>query len=844
MVETISATVSPALAHIIERPRLIALLEEGGGSRVSVFAAPAGYGKTTLARQWSERQTGQVAWYRTTRASGDVALLAVQFDELLASLAPELPREPGKVASIASVNPSPKPLGRALVRQFESMGDDVLLIVDEWEAAETPESEELLSTLVDGLPRVRWVITTRERPDWFAPKLEVYGEGLEIGVDELTMTDDEAAQVLSAAGAVAGRARVMRTAAGWPAVLGLAAMSGEVDFTSGSLVSHTLYEYLASELLASVEPETHEALMLLAVSSVVDLARGKQLLGQRGEVALLAACARGLLAVTERNALFFHPLLRDMLIRRFKESDEETRSRLLVRSRRLLEFQHWDEALSVSELALEPDFITDAIAIALDDLLTAGRTSSLERWVMAARSAEAEGGLIDYAEAELRLRQGEFDRSIALGVKAAQRLSGDLEARAHIVAGRAAHLLERSDKAEAHADLGVKAAETNDVRAAAYWLRFLAAIEPHAPDLRQRLDEFRIVASASTEQALMLATGQLSLAELEGGLEEALEDARAALSVVRDGDAPIAHTGLLSTYAYALIMRCRYEESLRVTEILARTAETCGIDFALRYRELYSAAARIGLRQFVTADRALSTLERNMQHEPGSYFQSNLPLQRARLYGSLGDVERALDVLSLGPPDGAIQVVKGEFVGWQAVFSAIAGLRDEALTLAEEACLAPCDLEARSLSCVAQAIVTASASTEERKARSLIAEAIRTEAWDPILIALRASENFARFFAADPKAASWLRRLFAQSTDWSLAASVGLRIPRPARPKEKLSPREQEVFELIAQGLTNEQIAKSLFISLSTTKVHVKHIFEKLGVRSRIEAARLREDGH
>ena len=45
--------------------------------------------------------------------------------------------------------------------------------------------------------------------------------------------------------------------------------------------------------------------------------------------------------------------------------------------------------------------------------------------------------------------------------------------------------------------------------------------------------------------------------------------------------------------------------------------------------------------------------------------------------------------------------------------------------------------------------------------------------------------------------------------------------------------RESEVHVLLfAQGLTNEEIAKQLFISLSTTKVHVKHISEKLGVRS------------
>src|SRR5215468_8577187 len=131
MAETITAAASPALDHIIERPRLIARLAEGGGARVSVLAAHAGYGKTTLARQWSERQTGPVAWYRTTRASGDVALLAVQLDELLASIAPQLEREQPDVASIASVNPSPKPLGRAILRTFEPLTRGVLLVVDE-----------------------------------------------------------------------------------------------------------------------------------------------------------------------------------------------------------------------------------------------------------------------------------------------------------------------------------------------------------------------------------------------------------------------------------------------------------------------------------------------------------------------------------------------------------------------------------------------------------------------------------------------------------------------------------------------------------------------------------------
>jgi ATP/maltotriose-dependent transcriptional regulator MalT len=378
-----------------------------------------------------------VAWYRTTRASGDVALLAVQLDDLLASLAPELPREEGKVAAIASVNPSPKPLGRAILRTFETLSKDVLLVVDEWEAAGTDEAEELLSMLVEGLP-IRFLITTRTRPDWFTPRLEIYREGLEIGVDELTMTDEEAAKVLTDVGAVAGRARVIHTAEGWPAVLGLAAMSGDVDLSSSRLLSHTLYEFLASELLAAAPEETQTALMLLAVASVTDVEVARTLLGGGADKVIEDAVSHGLLAVTDRKSLSLHPLLREMLTRGFGEVDSAQREALLSNSRRLLAARGWDEALCVAEASKDAAFATEAVEAALDELLTAGRTSSLQRWVAAARAAGAEGGLIDYAESEALLRADELDHAMALVTQAAGSLDGDLAARAHLVAGNAA----------------------------------------------------------------------------------------------------------------------------------------------------------------------------------------------------------------------------------------------------------------------------------------------------------------------------------------------------------------------------------------------------------------------
>jgi len=51
-----------------------------------------------------------------------------------------------------------------------------------------------------------------------------------------------------------------------------------------------------------------------------------------------------------------------------------------------------------------------------------------------------------------------------------------------------------------------------------------------------------------------------------------------------------------------------------------------------------------------------------------------------------------------------------------------------------------------------------------------------------------------------------------------------------------LTEREREVFELIAQGISNSEIADSLFLTEGTVKTHVKHIFEKLDIRDRTQA--------
>jgi DNA-binding NarL/FixJ family response regulator len=70
---------------------------------------------------------------------------------------------------------------------------------------------------------------------------------------------------------------------------------------------------------------------------------------------------------------------------------------------------------------------------------------------------------------------------------------------------------------------------------------------------------------------------------------------------------------------------------------------------------------------------------------------------------------------------------------------------------------------------------------------------------------------------------------------------------RPNRyPRSELTPREHQVLELVEQGLKNKEIARELGIRPGTVKIHLKHIFEKTGVRGRYGLALtgLREKGN
>jgi len=69
-----------------------------------------------------------------------------------------------------------------------------------------------------------------------------------------------------------------------------------------------------------------------------------------------------------------------------------------------------------------------------------------------------------------------------------------------------------------------------------------------------------------------------------------------------------------------------------------------------------------------------------------------------------------------------------------------------------------------------------------------------------------------------------------------IAANLDFRLNEPELQRLGISKREYEVLELMAQGLSNQEIADKLFVSLNTIKTHSSNIFMKLDARRRTQA--------
>src|SRR5439155_13286058 len=123
---------------------------------------------------------------------------------------------------------------------------------------------DFISGIAD-VPQLNLMIASRQRPAWATARRLLYGEIREIGRAALAMTTEEASIVLAGRRPVREVEGLAALADGWPAVIGLAALTGSAITELGGEVPETLHDFFAQELLNAFPPDLRTRLIRLAM---------------------------------------------------------------------------------------------------------------------------------------------------------------------------------------------------------------------------------------------------------------------------------------------------------------------------------------------------------------------------------------------------------------------------------------------------------------------------------------------------------------------------------------------------------------------------------------------------
>jgi LuxR family transcriptional regulator, maltose regulon positive regulatory protein len=812
------------------------------------LVAPAGFGKTTLARQWSTERKS--IWLRTTPASTDVAALALDLAELGDQICPgssERLRE--RLRTSTSPISEAEHLGHILGDDLGRWPEDVWLVIDDYHHLTAEPAAERFVDAFASRAGIRLLVTTRVRPAWAAAKQLVYGEVTELGRTDLAMTQDEATLALREDREPTALAGLVALADGWPALIGLACLVQLPLELSGGEMPEALHAYFAEELYQGIGEELQRDLAQLSLAPTINADLARTLFGERGEAVLDQALERGFLNRDVEN-LDLHPLLRQFLRLKVRDQDrQEVLQTAEVIADWSLGRSAWDECFALTTEFRLPGVLTRLMTVALSDLLSKGRLATIEHWLDEARGQIPREEIVLFAEIELAFRKGRWLEAEDKARSLSRRLPRH-HPYASVALLRAAQVAQLDDRQEEAFDLlreaSARSTTPADLRRA-LWSRFITLTDLEEPDAAaNKLRELEALAPESVEDMIRLSQAPIHFALRWGGVREALDRHGSALRLLDKTTDPLVRTGFLQTYGTALALAARYDEAHEVARRQLDDAERAGLDWIRPHGLGVKGLAEIGLRRFNDAEGTLHEAHERAVEGEDNHAQANARALLARIPLQQGDSERALDTVDSTPPRQVRSGMEGELRSLRALILAAMGASDEARKEIAASKDLSMHLEARCLRSYALAIADLADGDSTGCSVGLtraLTESLSTGNADSFVTAYRAAPEVLRLAAPDETPLDEFLSRPLVSYDVSLAVKAGVvtKAHRVTR-SNGLTDREREVLSLVRRGLSNRQIAQTLWITESTAKVHVRHIFEKLGVRSRTAAALFAED--
>jgi LuxR family transcriptional regulator, maltose regulon positive regulatory protein len=861
--------VPPARPNVVPRPRLSERLNGALTRRLTLISAPAGFGKTTLVSEWVAGCGRPVAWLSLDEGDKDPARFLVYLIAALQTIAPDLGA--GILGMLQSPQPpSPKAVMTALLNELTTVQAKFILVLDDYHLVRSNPIDQALTMLVDhSPPQMHVVIATREEPTLPLSRLRARSQLAELRAADLRFTPSEAAVFLNQVMGLNLKAEEIalletRTE-GWVAGLQLAAISmqGQQDtarFLQAFTGSHRyVLDYLVEEVLHQ-QPERVQTFLLH--TAILD-----RLCGPLCEALLLAPQGSGqaTLEEIERANLFivpldqerrwyrYHHLFADVLRQRLHQSAADVNEyhkrasqwfeaqRLgmeafhhaaaandVERAERLMDgngiSRHdrgavtailaWLESLPEAVLNARPSLWWRHASL----LLVNGHTTGVEEKLQAAEAA-LQGSVADDKTRNLIGQIAAARATLALTrYEAETMLAQSLRALAHL------HPSDLTTRTSATWTLGL-----------AHYLRGNRIAAGRAFAEAITLGQ----ASGDTFTTILATIGLGNVQEAENQLQLAARTYRHVLHLA--GDQPLqivyeAHLGLA---------RVLYEwNDLDAAEQHGRQS----LHLALQYEDVIDRyivceifLARLKLVRG-DASGAAAMLAKTSQSARRRNFVHRLPeIAAAQVLTLLRQGDRAAaaqlaDTFSLSASRARVLLVRGEA---SAAIALLEPLRQQA----EAKGWADERLRAMVLLALAYR-----AGGEQQQAMQLLGDALTlAEPADSVRLFADEGRPMAELLceaAARGMKPGYTGKLLAV-LESELRPSAGTSpMPEGLAGAEPLTQRECEVLQLIAQGLSNQQIGERLFLALDTVKGHNRRIYEKLQVQRRTEAvARARHLG-
>ena len=365
----------------------------------------------------------------------------------------------------------------------------------------------------------------------------------------------------------------------------------------------------------------------------------RRLRPQEAERLIAASVDHGFLDEHSPGQYEMHPLLRSFLELKLREEGHRVRKTVARVVGTMFNLGLWDESYDVIQRFGEHHLIVDLLRLSSAQLLAQGRTSTLRTWIA---DADPNAPTVQHATSELALREAKYHQAETLALLAARGAGDpDGEARSLIVAGRAAHVASRQDKALEYYGRAASVATASELAWQARLGELQAAAELEAPDAPNRLIELTCDAVEEPTQRVVLADRSIGI-QSRFGLPVNLETGRAAAQLLPLVADPMVRTSFRNIFGYALAASASFDEALRLMGDQLDDAERCRIDFAVPYALVTKALALTGQRNYQSALELLLEADDRASHADDHTAVSVSAAVRARALISQGSFDEAL----------------------------------------------------------------------------------------------------------------------------------------------------------------------------------------------------------